>query len=235
MTLFSKKNIIKSFCLAVVMFAMFGAFSVPAEAHTTAAFLPVNASGGGGVYKSPTVKESSLSCAANAMSLLPENLMQRFQADGLEVYLISKNDEVLTCQNKYVWGMFHPGIASVKQLAVASGNTNFLTIDVETEGSDKWGGEVLLHELGHAVDSNVYVHTGKYVRASDTAEFQALYAKYASTIAGYNSLAAANAYSASEFFATSFAIAEKNGQWMASKCPDLYNYIQNSINQYIYA
>lgn len=230
MPLFSKKNVVKSFCLAVVVSAMLG---VSTEAHTTTVFSSVNESGV--VYKSPTVKDSSLSCAANAMSLLPESLLQRFQTDGLEIYLISKTDETLTNQNKYVWGLFHPGVASIKQQAVTAGYTSFLSIDVETEGSDAWGGEVLLHELGHTVDYSTYVHTGHFVRASDTAEFQTLYAKYISTIAGYDALAAANVYNVEEFFATSFAIAEKNGQWLASRCPDLYNYVQESINEYIYA
>jgi hypothetical protein len=85
----------------------------------------------------------------------------------------------------------------------------------------------LIHETGHMMDDCMLMYRGDL--SSTTDEFTALAARYKNVIGSFDRNSAVNVYTSSEIFAESFRIYMISPDWLSDNCPEIYNYVQNVI------
>lgn len=212
---------------------------VSVQAHTTDASAFTPASDRILLCKTEGVSDEAVADAENVYSTLPDVLKDRLQKDGVAIYLISENTETLYSDaygtTTRCVGLSNSG--NVTKTYKDGECTGFYLsapayIDLDADHLVTTQGRTLLHEVGHIVDMSSWIHQGTYARFSDTQEFQDMYGRYKSVVGSYSSMSSVNVYNSTEFFAESFLVAESDPMWLAERCPDLYDYLQNCILQY---
>lgn len=225
--------------MAVILSGFFSC--VPVQAHETDDSVFVPASDSILLFKTEDVSDEAVRYTEETYDSLPDILKDRLQKDGVAIYLVSEQTEELYSDaygtRRKCVGLSNSG--NVTKTYLDGEYTGFYLssapyIDVDSDHLLTTQGRTVLHEVGHIVDMNSWIHTGNYARFSDVPEFQDMYTKYKEIIGSYSSMSSVNVYNSTEFFAESFLVAESDPEWLAQRCPDLYNYLQNCIILYCF-
>ena len=232
-----RKKAIPVYLASVFLTGLLSCFPVQAHETDASAFLP--ASDRTLIFKTADVPDEAVSYAQATYDTLPDILKTKLQEDNVAIYLISEQTEQLYSdaygtRTKCV-GLSNAGV--VTRTYLDDQYTGFYLsaypyMDIDSDHLLLTKGRTVLHEVGHTVDMDAWIHTGTYARFSDTPEFQDMFARYQQVVGGYSSMSSVNVYNPTEFFAESFLVAESDPMWLAQRCPDLYNYLQNCIIQY---
>lgn len=221
--------------LAAGVFSLAVRTGQPVQAATTdkaAAYTEV-ISGDALVVKTQGVTKEQQAAVIREMKYLPEQLVDRLASDGVVIHV---NDPDMKPMLGNQIGYWNPGT----KVTTMNGNEVRMSIvgtAIEVDASEllnKEGRRTVLHEIGHQIDCGSWQHAGIENYFNSSTEGENFYAKYKNLIGSYDSYAAVSVDNSQEFFAEGFSICEENPDWAAKNCPDLYDWYQSIITQYIY-
>lgn len=193
------------------------------------------------LYYSPSVSADELYNKGVNYLLVPENVRKRLANDGVRIYLIAYQDEVLTSHRVSDYGDSRIGIAaltthptyrkyiysSTGQLAYVERLTNaYIEIQTNVNSDTLIDPSRLIHEVGHFVDTAAGADTATYFAISSGKTFQNYYQQFGSEIVKHSAYQAApSLYNAAECWADCFRMAYTEPDTLKSISPDLYNFV----------
>ena len=197
------------------------------------------------IYYSPSVSQSEIYNSLVCWNKIPVNIRQRLVNDGVNIYLIAYQDEVLTSKRVTEYGDTQIGIAGLTthpsfrkyvyssngKLAYAERVTNgMIEIQTDVKSGTKIDENRLVHEVGHYVDTAAGAATATYFAISNGDIFQSYYKAYGNELVQYSSYRAApDLYNANECWADCFRLACTNPQVLKDISPELYQYVLTEI------
>lgn len=183
------------------------------------------------LVKTQGVSKEAEAAAKQEMSYLPAELTERLQKDGVSIRI---NDPEMKPMS--VSGLWMPG-TKVTSMEEGHGKMTIRDTTIEVDAStlfDQQERRELLRMVGMQVNAGAWQHAGIFQLFSENAEGLVNYEKYADIIGSYDDDAAEHVEDTESFFAEAFSICEENPDWAAKNCPDLYEWVQGVIRQYIY-
>ena len=177
---------------------------------------------------------------------MPDNVRQRLISDGVRIYLIAYQDEVLSSSRVSDYGDSRIGVAALTthptfrkyvytktgKLAYVERVTNGM-IEIQTNVSTDTviDAHRLVHEIGHYVDTAAGASTATYFAISSGAQFQNYYKQFGSSIVAYSSYRAVPAlYNAEECWADCFKLAYTDPDTLKAISPALYQFVISQVN-----
>lgn len=198
------------------------------------------------LFYSPSVTSDELYNNGVNYLLVPDNIRQRLISDGVRIYLIAYQDEVLSSSRVSDYGDSRIGVAALTthptfrkyvytktgKLAYVERVTNGM-IEIQTNVSTDTviDAHRLVHEIGHYVDTAAGASTATYFAISSGAQFQNYYKQFGSSIVAYSSYRAVPAlYNAEECWADCFKLAYTDPDTLKAISPALYQFVISQVN-----
>lgn len=157
------------------------------------------------------VSEPVYDSACNGYKMLPKSIQDSFEQDGWKIIISAYPINTLVT-------------AEDSMIAVAQHDTHIIYIykDYAYEG-------VLLHEVGHYVDSTKGFVSSKIqdIRLRERSSLMDLETTLTNTDDAYEH----NTENASEYFATAFAVYILMPDELYERCPDTYEYIKQAVSE----
>ena len=172
-------------------------------------------------------------------------LLSPAKADAQVLDIIEEVDSVTAEAERNIYARLPEGIRSALEetgyvyysdtitQSGHAGTTYIMTDRAISEGRAstdvKYDGDVMIHEIGHYVDVCYQGYSGAsdecVYTASDSAEWQKLYAKYKDTIAKFGGLSQYEVYNANEAFAEAYSHVIRNRKMVERKAPEIVAFV----------